>query len=162
MSASDRDSAILLLALPAPPGQRRAALAVAVMLTVVLLATAPFARLPWISSPTVVPVQKTLMLVADLITSALLFGQYSIARSSALKILAAGYLFTALITIPHMLTFPGVFSERGLLSAGPQSAAWLYMAWHGGLPLATIAFALRRGHEVTETEPASEFRSGQQ
>jgi signal transduction histidine kinase len=100
-----------------------------------------------------VPIQKTLMLVSDLVTAALLFGQYSIGRNPALNILAAGYLFTAIIVIPHALTFPGVFSETGLIAAGPQSAAWLYVAWHTVLPLAVIAFALRRPHEMAIDDP---------
>ena len=93
------------------------------------------------------------MLVADLITAALLFGQYSIERTRKLNILASGYLFTALITIPHMLTFPGVFAEDGLLGAGTQSAAWLFIAWHGGLPLAAIAFALERNPKIAAITP---------
>jgi len=149
VSTTQEDFPVLLSALPAPASQRRAALAVSLLLILMLVATAPFARVPWIAFPAFVPVQKTLMLVADLVTAALLFGQSSIERARTLTILAAGYLFTALITIPHMLTFPGVFSESGLLSAGPQSAAWLYIAWHGGLPVAAIAFALRRRNVTT-------------
>jgi signal transduction histidine kinase len=49
--------------------------------------------------------------------------------------------------IPHALTFPGAFSEPGLLGAGPQSAAWLYLAWHSVLPFTVAAFALRRDRE---------------
>src|SRR5437660_12753641 len=40
--------------------------------------------------PAFVLTQKTLMLVSDLITSALLFGQYSIGRLHAFNILAGG------------------------------------------------------------------------
>jgi hypothetical protein len=36
----------------------------------------------------------------------------------------------------HALSFPGLFSPRGLLGAGPQTTAWLYMFWHGGFLLA--------------------------
>ena len=146
-------SPVLLSALPAPRGQRRAALAVSLLMVLMFVATAPFARLPWLNLPIFIPIQKTLMFATDLITAALLFGQYSIAQRLPLNILAAGYLFTALITIPHTLTFPGVFSEHGLLSSGPQSAAWLYIAWHGALPLATIAFALSSRREVADSEP---------
>jgi len=32
-----------------------------------------------------------------------------------------------LLTIVHALTFPGLFAPAGLLGAGPQSTAWLYM-----------------------------------
>ncbi len=56
--------------------------------------------------------------------------------------LASGYLFTVAITVPHALSFPGVFSPTGLLGAGPQSTAWIYMFWHGGFPLLVIAYAL--------------------
>ena len=38
--------------------------------------------------------------------------------------------------------FPGVFAPAGLLDAGPQTTAWLYMFWHGGFPLFVIAYAL--------------------
>jgi signal transduction histidine kinase len=79
----------------------------------------------------------------DLIVTALLFGQYWIGRTPALNILAGGYLFTALIVIPHTLTFPGALSTTGLFG-GAQSAAWLYEGWHAILPLTIIAFALRR------------------
>ena len=39
--------------------------------------------------------------VTDLITAVLLFAQLSIFYSTALLVLASGYLFTALIVIPH-------------------------------------------------------------
>jgi signal transduction histidine kinase len=141
-------SPVLLSSVRVSVGQRRTALAVSVFLLFMLLVTVPFARVHWVRLPAFVPVQKTLMLVADLITAALLFGQYSIERTRKLNILASGYLFTALIAIPHMLTFPGVFAEDGLLGAGTQSAAWLFIAWHGGLPLAAIAFALERNPKI--------------
>lgn len=145
-----RDRPISLSAALPSVSQRWAALTVSFLLLFMLLGTAPFARVPWINLPAFVPIQKTFMLVADSITAALLFGQYSIEQTRGLKILASGYLFTALITIPHTLTFPGVFSETGLLGAGAQSAAWLYIAWHGGLPLATIAYALSRNKQVVD------------
>ena len=41
-----------------------------------------------------------------------------------------------------MLSFPGLFAEGGLLGAGPQTTAWIYMFWHGGFPLLVIGYAL--------------------
>jgi two-component system sensor histidine kinase/response regulator len=152
---SDRPGAspVLLSLLPATPGQRRLALGVACLLVVVFLTTLPFARIGWLHLPAFVLVQKTLMLVSDLITAALLFGQYSIGRSHALNILAGGYLFTALIVVPHALTFPEVLSQTGLLGAGPQTAAYLYIAAHGVLPLTIIAATLQRQHAVAADDP---------
>jgi hypothetical protein len=139
--------------LPATATQRRVALAVCVLLLAVFLATLPFARISWVSVPGFVLVQKTLMLVSDLITAALLFGQHSIGRTRALNIPAGGYLFTALIVVPHALTFPQVLSETGLLGAGPQSAAWLYIAGHVVLPVTVIAFAARREDNSGKNDP---------
>jgi signal transduction histidine kinase len=140
--------------LPATATQRRAALAVSFFLLAVFFTTLPFARIGWVNFPGFVLIQKTLMLISDLITAALLFGQYSIGRARALNILAGGYLFTALIAVPHTLTFPQVFSETGLLAAGPQSAAWLYLAAHVMLPVTIIAFAVRREANHMIDDPA--------
>lgn len=60
-------------------------------------------------------------------------------RSRALLVLAAGYLFSALMAIAHALSFPGLFAPGGLLGAGGQTTAWLYFLWHGGFPLFVIA-----------------------
>src|SRR6202040_3752860 len=119
----------------------------------VFFTTLPFARIGWVNFPGFVLIQKTSMLISDLITAALLFGQYSIGRTRALNILAGGYLFTALIAVPHTLTFPQVLSETGLLGAGPQSAAWLYIAAHVVLPVTIIAFAARREDRSGKDDP---------
>jgi signal transduction histidine kinase len=124
-------------------------MAVSSLLMAVFLATLPFARIEWLNLSGFVLVQKSLMLVSDLITAALLFGQYAISRSQSLNILAGGYLFTALIVVPHALTFPGALSATGLLGASPQSAAYLYIAAHTALPLTIIAFAVHRPHALT-------------
>jgi signal transduction histidine kinase len=47
-----------------------------------------------------------------------------------------------LIIIPHALTFPGAFSQTGLLGANLQSTAWLYNFWKIGLPLAVIVYTI--------------------
>jgi signal transduction histidine kinase/ActR/RegA family two-component response regulator len=69
-------------------------------------------------------------------------------------VLAAGYLFDASIIIPHALSFPGAFSSTGLLGAGTQTTAWLYMFWHGGFPLFVMSYAFLRSREL----PAESFQ----
>lgn len=61
--------------------------------------------------------------------------------------LASGYVFTAFITVAHVLTFPGVFSPTGLFGASRQSAVWLYVLWHGGFPLFVMAYALLKDEQ---------------
>ena len=89
-----------------------------------------------------IPSLETAIVFNDLITAALLFGQFYILRWWALLVLANGFLFTALIVIPHALTFPGAFAPTGLLGAGLQSTVSLYYFWHAGSPLAVIGYVL--------------------
>ena len=136
------DQPILISVLPASSAQRRVALVVAILLLSGFVGLLPFSRLPLIRFPQFIPIQQIALLISEIITAALLFGQYIIHRSRGLNILAAGYLFSGLILIPHALAFPGAFTETGLLNAGPQTSAWLYLAWHAGLPLTIILYVL--------------------
>ena len=123
--------------------QRRLALAVVLALLVAyfltegLLSTIQLGRID-----AFVPAYATAMFVTDSITAVLLFAQFSILRSRALLAISNGYLFAALMVIPWMLTFPGVFTPGGLLGAGLQSTSWLYTLWHAGFPMFVIAYAL--------------------
>jgi len=139
--SADEDR-IFLSTVPAGPRQRRLALAVVLISVVIFLAAAPFARLQLAAVPAFIPIIASTLVINDLITAALLFGQFSLLRSRALLALASAYLFSACMTVAHALTFPGVFSPTGLLGAGPQSTAWLYIFWHSGFPLLVVAYAL--------------------
>lgn len=101
---------------------------------------APFAKLQLPRVWGFIPVYESAMIISDLLTASLLIGQYSILRSRALLVLAGGYLFTGSTAATHMLSFPGLFTEQGLLGAGPQTTAWLYMFWHAGFPITVIAY----------------------
>src|ERR1700730_10180322 len=131
--------------------QRRLALAVVLALLVAFVITAgPRGAIQPGRVDSFVPAFATAMFVNDLITAVLLFAQFSILRSGALLVIASGYLFTALVIIPWMLTFPGVFAPRGLLGAGLQSTAWLYILWHAGFPGFVIAYALLKDADPTK------------
>jgi diguanylate cyclase (GGDEF)-like protein len=127
---------------PASPGERRFAFAIVAASTVIFLVLAPFAQLPLPPLPAFIPIYESALVINDLVTAIFLLGQFYIARSRALLLLACGYLFTALMAVAHALSFPGLFSPTGLLGAGPQTTAWLFMFWHGGFPLLVIAYAL--------------------
>jgi len=136
------ESGIFLSTLPAGRREGRFALAVALLSVAIFLALAPFAKTPVGEIWAFIPIYEAALVIINLITAGLLFGQFSFLGSRALLVLASGYLFTAFITVAHALTFPGLFAPGGLLGAGPQSTAWLYMFWHGGFPLFVIAYAL--------------------
>ena len=126
---------------------RRLALVVVALSAVIFLVLLPFAKQPAGEARAFIPVYQSAFLVCDLVTAVLLLAQYRVGKTHALLILACGYLFTALMAAAHALTFPGLFGAKGLLG-GAQSTAWMYMFWHGGFPLAIIAYALLKGRLV--------------
>jgi Membrane-associated sensor, integral membrane domain/GAF domain len=141
----DGDPAVFLATLPAQRSHLGDALFTALVLFTVFCATAPFAQLQLEPVMGFIPVYESALVATDLITAVLLFGQISMRRSAGLPFLAAAYLFTALLAIAHLLSFPGLFSPTGLLGAGPQTTAWLYMFWHAGFPLLVIVYARFEG-----------------
>jgi two-component system sensor histidine kinase/response regulator len=146
-AAAPADSPAFLLTQPAGRAERIRALAVLLVSAALFAVLAPMAKLPLLPVAAFMAIYETALVVLDLITAVVLFGQYRILRSRALLVLGSGYLFTALATVGHALTFPGLFAPQGLLGAGPQSTAWIYMFWHGGFPLFVLAYALAGRNE---------------
>ena len=130
--------------------QHRLVVAVVAVAVALFAAIAPFAKVPLAPVPPFIAGYQGALLVVDVITAALLFSQYAILRTRELAILASGYAFTACVTLAHGLTFPGVFTPSGLLGAGPQTTAWLYMLWHAGFPLFVCAYALTDASDAPE------------
>jgi diguanylate cyclase (GGDEF)-like protein len=144
---------IFLSTMPVGPGQRRLALAVAAVATVLFLASAPFAKIQLERVDAFIPAYETALITFDLITAVLLFGQFAFLRSRAVLVLASGYLFTSTMTLAHALSFPGLFSPQGLLGAGPQTTVWLYVFWHVGFTLFVLAFALLKNEKSPPHAP---------
>lgn len=139
-----RDTADTWLDLPPTPLQTRWALAVAAVVLAGFAAVVPIAGRPLIELNAFFPSLDAIVFVSDLVTAVLLYAQFSISRSRALLALAAGYLFTALIVVPHALTFAGAFSPTGLLGANHQTGSWLFIFWHIGFAAALLAYAMLR------------------
>lgn len=136
--------------------QKQSALATVAVLFVAAASAVHYAPKPLPHFAAFIPFINATILVTDLITAVLLFVHFSISRSRALLVLAGGYLFTALIVIPHALTFPGAFSPTGLLGAGPQTTGWLYNFWHLGFPVSVLLYAwLKDRNHVIEGPPRS-------
>jgi diguanylate cyclase (GGDEF)-like protein len=125
----------------------------AVALSGVLFAVAvPFVRTPLAAVPAFTPIYSSCLMICDMITAVLLFGQFRFLRSWAVLVLAGGYLFTSSIVASYTLMFPGLFSPTGLLGAGPQSTSVMYMGWHAGFPLAVIGYAILKNKSVETSE----------
>jgi PAS domain S-box-containing protein len=136
-----RRAPVFLSLLPPLTGQRRLALALIGLSVAVFAVLVPFAKEPLMPVPAFIPSYQAALLISDLITACVFFGQFSIQRTRALLILGGGYFFTALAIIPHTLSFPGLFAPGGLMGSGPQTTVWLFMLWHGGFPLLIMLYA---------------------
>ena len=120
---------------------------------------APFAATELPKVAAFMPALDAIICLTDLITAGLLFAQFSITRSRAIWALACGYLFSAMIVVVHLLTFPGVLSPLGNIFGGHHTNFKIYLLWHVGLPLAVFAYAWLKhkdstkgsGHTPTET-----------
>jgi len=150
-SAAPEEQDFTIASLPPSPAQRRLALGVALaLMAAFVVAAGPLSTVQLTRIDAFLAMYAAAMFVTDSLTAILLFAQFAIVRSHALLAISSGYLFTALIWIPWILTLPGVFAPGGLLGAGPQSAAWLYFLWHAGFPLFVIAYALLKNAEPSK------------
>jgi signal transduction histidine kinase len=137
-----REESLLLSEQSGSSGHRRLALGVAAVLAIAFLSLLAIGdgKLPYIAA--YVPAVDSLMFLSDLITATLLYSQYYVGRQRRSLALAMGYLFAALIIVPHILTFPGNFSPTGLLGANVDTAFWLYYFCRLGFFIAVIAYSL--------------------
>ena len=149
---------LLLATLPADAKQKHLALVIGLLLFGTFIGTLPYRNIQLGPVSSFIPIVDTILFVSDSITAALLFAQFSVLRSRSLLVLGGGYLFTALTIVPHALTFPGIFSPTGLLDAGLQSTAWLYVFWHMGLPSAVIAYVLLKQRDSVAPMPPNTLR----
>jgi len=145
--------------LPADARHRILATGIVLATFVGFLATVPFVRTPLPRVPAFIPAYESALALCELLTAVLLALQYLRTGVPRIRILAAGYLFTFLIMIPHELVYPGVFSETGLLGASNQTASWIYIFWHAGFPLFVLGYVFNsREAPAIRTPPrAREF-----
>ena len=144
---------------PATWRDRRIALAVAAVLLAAFALTAPVADTPLRGLPGFVTAYDAAIIVLDLITAQLLYTQYRELQLRSLLVLSCAYVFTPPLVAFHALAFPDAFAP-GHLVGGPQTTAWLWMAWHGVFPLFVIAYAVCARRERAGLAAAAPVRAG--
>jgi len=122
--------------------QLRNVIGVLVILALLFAVLAPAAATPLPVAPEFIPMYQSVLVASNLLTGILLLGHLHTGRSLALGILSLGYLFTALIAVAHMLTFPGLFFDYGMLGGNTQTAPWLNIAWHLLYPLFVLGYTV--------------------
>lgn len=128
---------------PPTRSQLRSVVAVLVVLASLFVLLAPVAGTRMPITPEFVSMQQSVLVASNLLIAILLLGHLHTGRSLALGILTLGYLFTALIAIAHMLAFPGLFADHGMVGGSTQTASWLNIAWHLLYPLFLLGYTGR-------------------
>jgi|GEM_PF-1130523 len=144
----DNEPARTLSEYEASPASRRVALIVLALSAGMFLALLPFAATPVGIANWFIPLYQPVVALNDIITATLLFGYLRLTRKYALLVLACGYLFSAVMAVAHLLTFPSVFAPTGLLGAGPQTTGYMHVFWHCGFPISVIAYAKLKDREL--------------
>ena len=106
------------------------------------------------------PMFSTAICATESMTAMLLCMQFAIFRRPFLGALSGAYAFVAVIAIIQLLVFPGVFSPTGLFDAGPQSAIWIWVFWHGGFAFFVLfASTIKRyfDHRVMDASYTASF-----
>lgn len=112
----------------------------------VALALLQFADIRGPDLPSLTPFFVAGVLATELSTSFLLFVMTGGTRSWSLLVLGCAYLFGSLMSVFHLLTFPGGVLPDYIIMGSDQSARWIYNFWYAGFGiLALIAIVLEIG-----------------
>ncbi len=140
---------------------RRTAFALVTVLSIASVLASPFRQHAFGAVASFIPAFAGTTGLADLLTAALLFGLYRVEGSRPVLAVAAAYLLNSFLVVPYALTFPGVVTADGFFG-NEQSAACLWLIWHGSFPLIAIAgfFPSSRGRAANDgARAAAVFRA---
>jgi diguanylate cyclase (GGDEF)-like protein len=111
--------------------------------TVIIVATACvmvfYGGVPLRPFPQFTIMHATVIFMTNAVTGILLLGQFRYRRLPSYLILAAAYLFGALVAVPFLLSFPGAVVASGSVIGGMQSSIWVWHFWHILFPVLVIA-----------------------
>lgn len=147
------DAPLVFANLPAVGRQKATAVGVAALLVVAAVAIAPFASIQLGRVDAFIPVLQTALSIADLMTAALVFAQYSIQPQRALLAVASGYTFSGSFAFLQTLTFPGGYAPAGLIGDGSNSASWMYVLWHTFFPGSILVYTFLKD-TITSGNPS--------
>jgi PAS domain S-box-containing protein len=126
---------------PASRPDRITAAWIAAAILVFFAIELPLSDIPFARAAAFVPAVLSAAVLAQVLTTILLYLQYRIARQSQLALLALAYASSSIFILFYMLTFPAVFTPTGLFHANAQTAAWIAIFERETFGFLLIAFA---------------------
>jgi two-component sensor histidine kinase len=151
-----RDGLAAIAAAPANASQRKIAFRAFIILLIITVANVPFADIQLGRNDYFVPFIHTAIFMANLLTAAFLFAQYSIYRQRALLFVAGGFVCSGLLALVHLFSFPSPGGSTALIGDRLNSPSWLFVFWQITLQLAVIVYALSKDKsEAADRHPRS-------
>jgi len=144
---------VVIASMPANARQRKIAFVTLIVLSVSIVITLPFESIRLGRVDAFLPITQTVMFIADLLTSVLLFAQYSVYPHRGVLALADGYLFSGLFAFLHTLAFPGAYESAAVIGDGLNSAGLLFVTWHTAFPLSVIVYTLLKDRRDIADRP---------
>src|SRR5215468_9720387 len=103
------------------------------------LAVLPFAEKPGPNAPAISLLFGATVFATELPTSLLLFVRFRANQHWSLLILGSAFLYSALMVVPHLLTFPGaVLMDQKLVGGSQQASSYIFVSWIIGFALLTF------------------------
>jgi two-component system, sensor histidine kinase and response regulator len=148
VAADVNSTALDLATLPASPQQRRAALLAIATLGAIALVAAPFARVVLGTFPGFVTLYGGAVFTGLAIMATIVFAQFAVSRKPSLLLLGCGTVFSAIVFVPYILTFPTPGAPP-MVGAGHNTSSYLWIVWHTLFPASFVAYALVAARERT-------------
>src|SRR5215467_12217015 len=124
-----------------PPAHSAFAISIAFICTYAIFALAviPFAGNPGPKIPGISVLFAATIFATELPTSLLLFVRFRANPHWSLLILGSAFLYSALMVVPHLLTFPGaVLTNQALIGGSQQVTGYIFVLWVVGFALLTF------------------------
>src|SRR5262249_23533535 len=103
------------------------------------LAVIPFAGNPGPNAPAIRLLFGATVFATELPTSILLFVRFRANPHWSLLILGSAFLYSALMVVPHSLTYPGaVLTDQTLVGGSQQATGYIFDSWIVGFALLTF------------------------
>ncbi len=103
------------------------------------LAVIPFAGNPGPKVPAISVLFAATVFATELPTSLLLFVRFRANPHWSLLILGSAFLYSALMVVPHLLTYPGaVLTDQTLVGGSQQASSYIFVIWIIGFALLTF------------------------
>ncbi|HEV2674462.1 MAG TPA: ATP-binding protein [Aliidongia sp.] len=131
----------LLATRPRTARQMVLAGALALLLMAFAAGVLPIADQRWPTAPGFLVIGQTLSALVYLLTAHLLVRHFLASRTLSLLWIAAGTLYAAAIQLLQLWSMPDLLISNLSPDRALLVAAWCWLLWHGGLPIAAIGFA---------------------